>query len=122
MKVRLMQTVVTELEVEVPDELDSLVDVIQAASKAHSDGNFKVTNGPETMGPQATAITKLEGDKEVAFMVMRMGQMLITEEGGMHFRETRDMTIARRKQLDEDTVQQSLDLGPADQPAEQSSN
>jgi hypothetical protein len=120
MKIRMIQTTVQELQVDVPDTLDSLVNVMQEANRIASEGGATPLGDPKDLGCQVTSIVKMEDEKEVVFMVQRMGQMVVTEEGGMHFNETREATLFRKKQMEEAAEMQKQQ--DAEKPSEERTN
>lgn len=120
MKIKMIHTVVHELEVELPDELDSIVGVITAADEAHKRGESKPLAEPRSLGHQVISVSMQQDGKEVLLLAHRLGQIVVTEEGGMHFNETRDLTIARKAQLEEEAKQQKE--ADAERPAEERTN
>jgi hypothetical protein len=95
MKVKLVETVVRELEVSVPNELDALVDIFQAAVGAAQGGQgTELPGSKRNLGFTVVCVSDDGGD---VLMVQRAGQILVTQEGGTRFRETRDQAEAAEK-------------------------
>lgn len=120
MKIKMIHTTVQEFEVELPDTTDSIVGAMQAANEAHKQGTAKPVNEPQSLGNQVVSIIMMQDEKEVLLLAQQLGQMVLTEEGGLHFNETRDITIARKKQMEEDA--QAQKAAEADKPAEDRAN
>ncbi len=108
MKIKMIHTTIQELECDLPDEMNSIVDVVNAAAEAHKSGNARPLGDPRDLGHQVTSVSAMVDGKEVIYMVHRMGQIVVTEEGGMHFAETRELTIARKAQLEQEAEARAM--------------
>jgi hypothetical protein len=120
MKVKLIQTKVQEFEVELPDDSDSIVDIITAGNEAAKNGTAIPVGEPSNLGCQVSSITRMVDGKEQLLMASRMGQIVVTEEGGLHFREMRDSVIAHKKQLELEAEQSKQE--DSELPAEERRN
>lgn len=90
MKVRMIETKVRELDVHVPDSVDSVVDVFQLANQKYEAGEAVEVEGSARSLGQTIISIAADDEKGTILMVQRMGQIVITDAGGPMFRETKE--------------------------------
>lgn len=110
MKVRMVETTIRELDVHVADSVESIVDVFQIAQAKYAAGEgIEVADSKRNLGQTVVSIAA-EDEKGTILMVQRMGQIVITDDGGPLFRETKESHAATKlRQAEEEALAKQAD-------------
>lgn len=91
MKVKLVETLVKEAIVDVPDDVTSIVEVFKMSGEKADSGEAEFSEAKSV----GKTIVEVTSDKDELLMTQQMGRTLFTAQGAKLFDETKDTESAK---------------------------